>query len=127
MKFNIQETVYLYFPGVFGADEDAVVSVTVNEGDSVTLNPDLTKIKGFNLILWRFRGAVIAQINTKKISYEDDEVFRDRLELNQTGSLTITNIRTKHSGLYKAEIAHNTGTLDQTFSVNVLGEDIIYF
>ncbi len=127
MKFNLQETVYLYFPGVFGADEDAVVSVTVNEGDPVTLNPDLTKIKGFNLILWRFRGAVIAQINTNKISYEDDERFRDRLELDQTGSLTITNIRTKHSGLYKAEISHDTGTLDQRFSVNVLGEDIIYF
>ncbi len=125
MKFNLQETVYLYFPGVFGADEDKVVKV--NEGDYVTLNPDLTKIKGFNLILWRFRGAVIAQINTNKISYEDDEVFRDRLELNQTGSLTITNIRTNHSGLYKAEIGHDTGTLYQTFSVNVLGEDIIYF
>ncbi len=127
MKFNLQETVYLYFPGVFGADEDVVVSVTVNEGDSVTLNPDLTKIKGFNLILWRFRGTVIALILNNKISYEDYERFRDRLELYQTGSLTITNIRTNHSGLYKAEIGHDTWTLEQTFSVNVLGEDIIYF
>ncbi len=99
---------------------------SVMEGDSVSLNLDLTQIQRLDLLLWRFgdKGSTIAQIDGKDISYEDYEVFRDRLELNQTGSLTITNIRTNHSGLYKAEINHNTGTSYIKFSVNVYGEDI---
>ncbi|XP_051741813.1 uncharacterized protein LOC127508157 isoform X2 [Ctenopharyngodon idella] len=91
------------------------------EGDSVTLNPDLTQIQGINLILWRFgdTGFTIAQVEGNEISYDSDERFRDRLKLNQTGSLTITNIRIKHSGLYKAEIIHNTGTSYRKFTVIV--------
>ncbi|KAF4097427.1 hypothetical protein G5714_021435 [Onychostoma macrolepis] len=108
--------------GVFGAETDEVKSVM--EGDSVTLILDLTKIQKLYLIQWRFGdpGPVIAQIDGNEISYEDDERFRGRLQLNQTGSLssvTITNIRTNHSGLYKAEISHNTGTLYIKFSVTV--------
>ncbi|KTF72974.1 hypothetical protein cypCar_00045443, partial [Cyprinus carpio] len=84
---------------VFGADEDEVKSVSVMEGDSVTLNPDLTQIQGFILIEWRFgsQGSIIANIVGKVISYEDEEIFKDRLQLDQTGSLTIKNMRTKHS------------------------------
>ncbi len=109
---------------MFYAETDEVKSVM--EGDSVSLNLDLTQIQRLDLLLWRFgdKGSTIAQIDGNEISYEDYEVFRDRLELNQTGSLTITNIRTNHSGLYKAEINHNTGTSYIKFSVNVYGEDI---
>ncbi len=109
---------------MFYAETDEVKSVM--EGDSVSLNLDLTQIQRLDLLLWRFgdKGSTIAQIDGNKISYEDYEVFRDRLELNQTGSLTITNIRTNHSGLYKAEINHNTGTSYIKFSVTVYGEDI---
>ncbi|KTG46305.1 hypothetical protein cypCar_00025642, partial [Cyprinus carpio] len=106
---------------VFGADEDEVKSVSVMEGDSVTLNPDLTQIQGMVLLLWWFgeKGFTIAQIDGKDIVYEDYEVFRGRLQLIQTGSLTITNVRTNHSGLYKAEISHNSGTLYIKFRVTV--------
>ncbi len=84
---------------MFNAETDEVKSVM--EGDSVTLNPDLTQIQGLDLLLWRFgdKGFTIAQIDEKEILYEDYEIFRDRLQLDQTGSLTITNIRTNHSGL----------------------------
>ncbi|XP_067236574.1 uncharacterized protein [Chanodichthys erythropterus] len=92
------------------------------EGDSVTLKPDLTQIQGINMILWRFgdTGFTIAQVEENEISYDPDERFRGRLKLDhQTGSLTITNIRIKHSGLYKAEIIHNTGTTYRKFRVTV--------
>ncbi|XP_073699630.1 uncharacterized protein [Garra rufa] len=105
--------------GVFNAETDEVKSVM--EGDSVTLNTDLTKIQGIDLLLWRFgdKGSTIAQIDGNDISYEDYELFRGRLQLDQTGSLTIINIRTNHSGLYKAEISHDTGTSYIKFSVTV--------
>ncbi len=92
---------------MFGADEDEVKAVM--EGDSVTLNPDLTQIKTFNLIEWRFRGPIIAQIDGNEISYPTHtEIFRDRLQLDQTGSLTIKNMKTKHSGLYELQISHRS-------------------
>ncbi|XP_016117108.1 uncharacterized protein [Sinocyclocheilus grahami] len=55
----------------------------------------------------------------KNIQILDYEAFRGRLQLNQTGSLSITNVRTNHSGLYKAEISHNTGTSYIKFRVTV--------
>ncbi|XP_067252767.1 CD48 antigen-like [Chanodichthys erythropterus] len=96
--------------GVFADDE--LKSVSVMEGDSVTLNSDLTEIDDDDLILWRFgtNNTLIAEINVPDDSmtvYDDvpDGRFRDRLKLdNQTGSLTITNITTEHTGCYELEI-----------------------
>ncbi|KAL0161099.1 hypothetical protein M9458_044824, partial [Cirrhinus mrigala] len=94
---------------VFGADQDEVKLVM--EGGSVTLNPDLTQIQKCILILWRFGDAVIAQIDGNDISYPGHtEIFRGRLQLDQTGSLTIKNLRIKHSGLYELQISHSSGT-----------------
>uniref|UniRef100_A0A8C1N510 Ig-like domain-containing protein n=1 Tax=Cyprinus carpio TaxID=7962 RepID=A0A8C1N510_CYPCA len=90
------------------------------EGDSVTLNPDLTQIKKYNLLEWRFGDPVIAQTVGNDITYPSHtEIFRDRLQLDQTGSLTIKNMRTKHSGLYKLQISHSTGTSLMKFNVSV--------
>ncbi len=108
---------------MFGADEDEVKAVSVMEGDSVTLNPDLTQIKTFNLIEWRFRGPIIAQADRKDISYPHDiEIFRGRLQLDQTGSLTIKNMKAKYSGLYELQISHSDGTAERKFNVTVYGE-----
>ncbi|KAL0154434.1 hypothetical protein M9458_050283, partial [Cirrhinus mrigala] len=105
---------------VFDADEDEVKSVSVMEGGSVTLNPDPTKIQGFILILWRFGDPVIAQIDGKETSYPSHtEIFRDRLQLDQTGSLTIMNMRIKHSGLYKLEVIQKAGASNMKFTVTV--------
>ncbi|XP_052446715.1 uncharacterized protein LOC127988148 isoform X2 [Carassius gibelio] len=93
----------LHLEGVFGVDVKSVM-----EGDSVTLYTDLTEIQKAELILWTFGSGNtrIVQINrmSHKISIYDDVLdgrFRDRLKLDkQTGSLTITNTTTQHTGLY---------------------------
>ncbi|ROL46198.1 SLAM family member 5 [Anabarilius grahami] len=93
---------------VFGDDE--VKRVSVKEGDSVTLNSDLTEMKDDDVIQWSFEDTLIAEI--KKLTdrftvYYNvlDERFRDRLKLdNQTGSLTITNITAEHDGEYRPKI-----------------------
>ncbi|KAA0712034.1 hypothetical protein E1301_Tti012769 [Triplophysa tibetana] len=101
---------------------DGVKSVSVMEGESVTLHSDVTDIQSYYLTLWRFGddGFTIARINKDKIIYSDIPAFRDRMVLNdQTGSLTITNSRIKHSGLYKMEISNSTGTSVKKFRLTV--------
>ncbi|KAA0712028.1 hypothetical protein E1301_Tti012763 [Triplophysa tibetana] len=108
--------------GVFGVDPDGVKSVSVMEGESVTLHSDVTDIQSYYLTLWRFGddGFTIARINKDKIIYSDISTFRDRMVLDdQTGSLTITNSRIKHSGLYKMEISNSTGTSVKKFRLTV--------
>ncbi|XP_050950421.1 SLAM family member 8-like [Labeo rohita] len=90
-------------------------SVSVMEGESLTLNAGVTEMQRDDLILWTFGPLLIAKINGKDNKREFyDERFRDRLKLNhQTGSLTITNTRTTDSGLYtvtssKIEMPLNT-------------------
>ncbi|XDV22756.1 hypothetical protein PO909_027659, partial [Leuciscus waleckii] len=95
--------------GVFG---DEVKLVSVMEGDSVSLNSDLTEMKDDDVIQWRFgyESTLIAEINVTadRITVYDDVLdgrFRDRLKLDkQTGSLTITNTTTEHDGDYKLQI-----------------------
>ncbi|XP_073702523.1 SLAM family member 5-like [Garra rufa] len=95
------------------------------EGDSVTLHTNLTEIQGDDLILWTFgpKDTHIAKINKAHNEIFHDGVdgrFRDRLKLdNQTGSLTITNTSTEHSGPYKIEIVSENQVLIKTFSVTV--------
>ncbi|XDV24001.1 hypothetical protein PO909_028316 [Leuciscus waleckii] len=96
------------------------------EGDSVTLNTDVTKIREDEDILWKYGAekSLIAKISKENrifSTYDDvpDGRFRDRLKLdNQTGSLTITNTRTEHTGVYKLEIRGMKLTI-KTFSVSV--------
>ncbi|CAM4660628.1 unnamed protein product [Leuciscus chuanchicus] len=93
------------------------------EGDSVTLNSDLTEMMDEDLILWRFgnENTVIAEINVldgRITVYDDvpDGRFRDRLKLDdQTGSLTITNTTTEHTGVYKLQMS----SVIKSFSLTV--------
>ncbi|XP_058617064.1 uncharacterized protein LOC131530677 isoform X1 [Onychostoma macrolepis] len=108
--------------GFLSVDADNV-SVSVMEGDSVTLLTHV-KINQQERMKWYFNGVRIAQIidNKRKICTDDqcDERFRDRLQLDhQTGSLTITNTRTTHSGLYK--LLSSSSSIEVIFSVSVHG------
>nr|XP_055074186.1 uncharacterized protein LOC129453829 [Misgurnus anguillicaudatus] len=98
---------------VFG---DEVKSVSVMEGDSVTLHTDITQIQKGDQILWIFgpKGTLIAQIYTEIINTYDGV----KLD-SQTGSLTIPNIRITNSGLYKLKISTNIGNSYKKFNVTV--------
>ncbi|CAM4654429.1 unnamed protein product [Leuciscus chuanchicus] len=100
-------------------------TLSVMEGDSVTLHADVSDIQGdITVIEWMFGAentdTVIAEINRAANINTVDERFRDRGQMDiQTGSLTITNIRTTDSGLYKLDITGtNTGVV-KTFRVTV--------
>ncbi|XP_039538611.1 SLAM family member 5-like isoform X3 [Pimephales promelas] len=111
--------------GVFAAETNKIQSVSVMEGDSVTLHTDLTEIYKEN-ILWKYRAEkyIIAEILKKYgffYTYDDvpDGRFRDRLKLdNQTGSLTITHTTTEHTGVYTLEI-NGVNLTSKTFNVSV--------
>ncbi len=110
---------------MFGVDADEV-SVSVMVGDSVTLNTDVTEVPNYTKIIWRFDDEIIARMNevdgNPSIYYGLVAIFRDRLKLDkQTGSLTITNIRTEHIGCYSVDIKSEDAKL-KTFRVTVHGE-----
>ncbi|XP_052445362.1 SLAM family member 5 isoform X2 [Carassius gibelio] len=95
------------------------------EGDSVTLNTDLTEIPEDDEILWKYGAekSLIAQIRRAAGVFSTSDVpdgrFRDRLKLDrQTGSLTITNTRTEHTGEYQLEI-RRAKLSSQTYHVSV--------
>uniref|UniRef100_A0A8C1RCA8 Ig-like domain-containing protein n=1 Tax=Cyprinus carpio TaxID=7962 RepID=A0A8C1RCA8_CYPCA len=108
--------------GVFG-DTDLMKSVSVTEGDSVTLNTDVTEVQRDDQILWMFGPNETRTVELYKHiidMFNSNEIFGDRLQMDSfTGSLTIRNIRRTDSGLYKRQIRSNRGNSDKTFSVTV--------
>ncbi|XP_051978297.1 SLAM family member 9-like [Xyrauchen texanus] len=126
---NVSHIAFIVFVlvacGVFGVDPDKVKSVSVMEGDSVTLHTDLTQIQDKDEIEWRFgsENIRIARIKRKIFSTSDDVLdgrFRGRLHLNhQTGDLTITNITTEHTGLYQRIVTTENKDTTKTFNVTV--------
>ncbi|KTF78909.1 hypothetical protein cypCar_00034324 [Cyprinus carpio] len=104
MEVFIMFTMFVFvLDGVVGSN-----SVSVMEGDIVTLKSDVT-MQEHDKMLWYFNDALIALINgdpSKSCVYDGEgEIFKDRLSVDyETGSLTITNIRSKHAGRYETEI-----------------------
>uniref|UniRef100_A0A9J7X3Q0 Ig-like domain-containing protein n=1 Tax=Cyprinus carpio carpio TaxID=630221 RepID=A0A9J7X3Q0_CYPCA len=118
---------FCHLVGVFG-DTDTVKSVSVKEGESVTLQTNVTELRNKTLITWTFGHSLtrIAQINKEDGIFstsEGDAVgFRDRLKLdNQTGSLIITNTRTTDSGNYTVNIKETTKPITYSFNLTVCG------
>uniref|UniRef100_A0A673LL63 SLAM family member 9-like n=1 Tax=Sinocyclocheilus rhinocerous TaxID=307959 RepID=A0A673LL63_9TELE len=100
-----------------------LVPESVMEGDLVTLRTDVTEILQYDPIQWKFGDILVVKINMKEnksMIYNTSaaERLRDRLKLDQTGSLSITNTRTTDSGLYKIS---STGTVTplNTFNLTV--------
>ncbi len=109
------------------ADSDAVKSVSVMEGDSVTLQTN-TELQTKDRIMWTFGHsetliALIDKDDSRFSTYDVlDGKFRDRLKLDhQTVSLIITNTRTRDSGLYQVSI-RSTRLTTYRFNVTVSGE-----
>nr|XP_055072987.1 uncharacterized protein LOC129452949 [Misgurnus anguillicaudatus] len=125
---NLQSLSLFVSSGVFG---DEVKSVSVMEGDSLTLHTDVTELHRYGVIEWRFvtEGTYIAKIfkffndEANIVTINDDVLdgrFRDRLQLNdQTGDLTITNITTQHTGLYQVTIISSRQKTSHKFNVTV--------
>ncbi|XP_042604666.1 uncharacterized protein LOC122134475 [Cyprinus carpio] len=98
----------------------------VKPGNSVTLNSGLTEIMDNDVVRWRHGpgNTLLAEINkqTDRITVYDDVLdgrFRDRLKLdNQTGSLTITDPRHEHAGVYELE----GKSLRKSFSLVIIDE-----
>ncbi|XP_073721623.1 uncharacterized protein [Misgurnus anguillicaudatus] len=108
--------------GVFGVEACKVKSMSVMEGDSVTLHTDITELQSKDEIGWWFNNMRIARIKrSRNINpiYEDHvtQIFKDRLKMNnQTGDLNITNIRSEHTGLYQLDIYINTSIVHKCFN-----------
>ncbi|XP_042604903.1 uncharacterized protein LOC122141474 [Cyprinus carpio] len=117
--------------GASGVDTDRV-TVSVMEGDSVTLHTDV-KTNQQDRIRWYFNDTRIAQISgdlrnicTDVQCNGDTERFRDRLKLDhQTGSLSIMNITNTDSGLYKLLLSSINFNNENSFSVTVHGESCL--
>ncbi len=113
--------------GVFGAETNEIQSVSVMEGDSVTLKTNVTELHEDEDLTWKFgeNKSLIVKISNEKLicAFNDtDGIFRNRLKLdNQTGSLTITNITSQHAGLYEQQ-KRGAKLSSKTFSVSVYGE-----
>ncbi|XP_067246748.1 coxsackievirus and adenovirus receptor homolog [Chanodichthys erythropterus] len=117
--------VLLLVVGVFGVDTDVVKSVSVMEGDSVTLHTNLTEIQTDWELKWKIQDdTIIAEIDgeTNIMTVPGNKNgFEGRLKLNKTtGSLTITNIKTTDSGVYKLKIS-GKNLAESEFSVTVRG------
>uniref|UniRef100_A0A8C2JIB8 Immunoglobulin domain-containing protein n=1 Tax=Cyprinus carpio TaxID=7962 RepID=A0A8C2JIB8_CYPCA len=108
--------------GVSAAERDDMKRKSVKEGESVTLDNRVIK-NPIDLMRWYFNDALIAEItgDQSKICTDDqcDERFRDRLKLDQNGSLTITDTRTTDSGDYKLKISSSRFSIMRSFSVTV--------
>ncbi|XP_077083150.1 uncharacterized protein LOC143736293 [Siphateles boraxobius] len=122
-KLQIKSEIKPFILAVYGGLE----SVSVKKGDSVSINSDLTEMKDDDVIQWRIKNNLIAEINKrlKGITVYDDVLdgrFRDRLKLDdQTGSLTITNTIFRDTDNYEQEINYKR----MIFSVNVYDDNLV--
>ncbi|XP_077081412.1 uncharacterized protein LOC143735215 [Siphateles boraxobius] len=102
--------------------------LSVMEGTSVTLESGVSKIHRDDVIIWRceYGDSVIAKMSYGIFATFDgaDERFRGKLKLdNKTGSLTIKNTRTKHTGLYHLDITSNRRTIFKRINLSVYSKD----
>ncbi|XP_026105986.1 uncharacterized protein LOC113077928 [Carassius auratus] len=101
-----------------------VKTVSVMERDPVNLITGVNKIQGYDLILWKTGGNIVAEINKNANIFGprdvDDMRFSGRLHLSrETADLTISDSKTKDSGDYHLHMSNSTRTLQRTISVIV--------
>ncbi|XP_026106629.1 uncharacterized protein LOC113078546 isoform X2 [Carassius auratus] len=107
------------FHDVPAAERDEMKRKSVKEGESVTLDPGVTKNPN-DVMRWYFNDICIAVVNGDKRKICTDDQWDEKLKLDhQTGSLTITNTRTTDSGEYKLQIISSRFSIIKSFSVYV--------
>ncbi|XP_073700739.1 CD48 antigen-like [Garra rufa] len=108
----------IFINGVFGVETEEVL---VMEGNPVKLPTGVEKQKD-DMIVWYYgpEKTLVAQINGKASNTIIGDRVAGRVQLDsQTGSLTITNIRTTDSGLYNLKITNNNRVSYKRFRVSV--------
>ncbi|KAK7136703.1 hypothetical protein R3I93_016908 [Phoxinus phoxinus] len=109
-------------------ETDTTKTKSVNEGESFTFDPGVIKNPD-DVMTWYFNEARIAEItgDQSQICTDDQckERFRDRLKVNQTGSLTITHTRNTDSGVYHLEIFSNRSIIRRQRSISIISEKSI--
>ncbi|XP_058617121.1 SLAM family member 9-like [Onychostoma macrolepis] len=96
---------------IHGGDPDSVKSVSVFEGDSVTLHSGETQKE--DLKVWTFGPDETIIVKNSEIKMSTDRLLVDQ----SVGSLTIKNITANFSGIYKLESVKKN--LYKTFNVTV--------
>uniref|UniRef100_A0A8C2H676 Immunoglobulin domain-containing protein n=1 Tax=Cyprinus carpio TaxID=7962 RepID=A0A8C2H676_CYPCA len=109
---------------IFNVDvSDGMKTVSVKEGEPVSLHTGLIEIKEYDLILWTFENHLIARINrttNQFVLFSAEGKFEGRLQrVDQSGSLTIHDSRTTDSGDYHLNMGCSTYTLQRTIRVTV--------
>ncbi|KAK7132769.1 hypothetical protein R3I93_019111 [Phoxinus phoxinus] len=109
-----------------GGEVDDIETVKVKEGGFLNLHPGLHDLNGDVQILWTFESGSqtqstrVAQMHQGKIYTHYDKRLTGRVQLaRETGILTISDIRTNESGLYKALIVINTHISGWKYKVDV--------
>ncbi len=96
---------------VFVVETDEVKSISVMEGDSVTLRTGLTEIQRDDEIRWKFEDndEPIARLKTWS-----------NIDMNsKTGDLNISNIQRNQSGHYKVEIITRRMILHRKYHITI--------
>lgn len=111
---------------MISVDTDVMMSVSMMEGDSATLNIDFSTRRGRKMWMFGSKRSCIAYI-THNSYYLDSERFGDRLKLVPgSGSLAIRNMTTTDSGLYYLNVTDPGGEESKTFNVTVYSECFVY-
>jgi len=117
---------------VFVAVTGEMMTVSVKEGEPFTLDTGLIEIKGYDLIKWKFKDQLIAEINQGTNSFlkndGSDERFKGRLQPHpKIVSLIIGNSRITDSGDYQLNMISSSYTVQRNINVTVIGEWIRSF
>lgn len=85
--------------------------VSATEGSSFTFPRDVADVQKYDWIKWIFEDTTIAEFNRQRspsLEYYGnvkDGKFKDRLKMDdETRSLTITDMKSTDSGLYKLQV-----------------------
>lgn len=100
-------------PGVTGPVKR---TVKVKEGETITLQPNVTGQQ--DRITWLFEKTIIVERYAKGDVHKTNAGrFKDRLQLdNQTAALTIKSVNSDHGGIYELQIG-NASTWEFNCSV----------